>query len=109
MNHIQLPTRAKRLAIPALVLATPLAWAMESVKFDALMSLGITREAAVAILGAPQRETCSTTVGVRMCRLEWHTGGLLSTATVHCATFLGDRLVAKSTKFNPSTNTCKEQ
>jgi hypothetical protein len=101
MNLISPQHRVKALALPALVLAAPMALAADSTKFEALLTVGISRDAAVALMGSPDRETCNTTMGVRLCRLEWETAGLFATPVAYQATFLGDRLVAKSMKSNP--------
>lgn len=98
MNLTRHPTTPKVLAITALVLAAPLAPAFDGDKFETLLTLGISRGAVIAVLGTPNRDNCGTTIGVRSCHLEWTSGGLLSAPVVYRATFIGDRLVAKSTR-----------
>lgn len=89
-------TAPKGLAVTALVLASPLSPALEDNKFEALLTPGISRSAVIAVLGAPDREHCRTTVGVHFCHLEWTIGGLLTPTAIHLATLLGELLVAKS-------------
>lgn len=102
-----LPATPKALATTALVLAAPLAIAFDGETWKTQISLGFPLSAAVSALGAPDVENCFTTIGVRFCRLEWTSGGILSATVLHRALFISDRLVAKST-LQATTCTVKE-
>lgn len=82
------------LAWVALLLHKPGAWAADSARFEAVLSLGTTRAAAVAALGQPDRETCTSTLGLGVCQAWWSTGGLLTATVARRATFVGGRLIA---------------
>jgi hypothetical protein len=62
-----------------------------------LLTIGISRAAAIEILGRPDSERCTTTLGVTYCRLEWRPLAFLAPQAVYRAAFISGRLVSKST------------
>lgn len=82
--------------LTGLVLAAGTAWALDAEKF-AMLSTGITRAAAVEIVGTPDSEHCATSIGLRVCRLTWIPRSILGPKTTFRATFVSDRLIASST------------
>lgn len=104
-THLQHCRTAAGIAAAALCAA---AGATDLAKLDALLTLGTSRTVAIEIAGRPDREVCTLTLSVPVCRLEWNDGGWLTTGVLYRLTFIADRLVSKSFINPAQKRTSKE-
>lgn len=98
---------ARTALLSGLALTTSAAWSIDAEKF-ALLTMGITRAAAVEIVGTPNSEHCSTSFGLRICRLMCTPFALLAPKIIFRATFDADCLISSSTCQSAQCRASKE-